>query len=236
MTPEKREHKPLDEDSNQFRYITLDGLDEEQNPPTFEQASLPLVGSRQPEGPSARELLEQEEVQLKQTPKRRHPLRTVAYTLLGLILINTLLLQLAYFNRYELAKITELRPLIEQGCAQLKPYLPDPAACDIPRQKNSNAFEVLERDIRSHSSREQILSINLIYRNNAPFEQDYPTLHLEFRDISGTLIAQRSFQPEEYLKEQANIENGIAPGSTIRAQFDIVDPGSEAVNFIFSFQ
>ena len=208
-----------------------------QSGPVSEPADTPFIGPLPQESQSqASKLLEEEIEQLQQLPPHRHPMMSLLYLLLSLLLITTLTLQLTYFNRIELAKYPELRPWLEQGCSLAMPYLPAQLPCDIPLQSDLNAFEILDRDIRSHSDIAEALTVNVLFSNNATFTQAYPRLHLEFQGINGKTIAQRHFTTGEYLKNNLNTDKGIAPNSKIQAQFDIVDPGSDAVNFIFSFR
>ena len=223
---EREEQEPLQE-------ISPEELTEQS--PIDQEPSAAFVGPMPLDKlPSAAQLIEDEITQIK-PPAPRRPLRMLFLLLFSLILISTIALQLIYFNRVELAKDPKLRPLLEQACELINPHLPAGYSCNIPLQQNAEAFTVIDRDIRSHSSESGALSVQLQLSNDAPFTQPYPLLHLQFRNLNDEIIGQRLFTPQQYLKEKSHIDKGIASKAKVQAVFDIVDPGSEASNFIFNF-
>jgi hypothetical protein len=60
-------------------------------------------------------------------------------------------------------------------------------------------------------------------------------IRLSFHSLEGETIAERSFSPSLYLDKNTNINKGMAAGEKVRLSLDIVDPGPEAVNFLFDF-
>ena len=67
--------------------------------------------------------------------------------------------------------------------------------------------------------------------NEAPFEQKLPLISISFSDISGNIITRRSFHPEEYLHGELAGLSAFPPNQPVRVAIEIMDPGSQAVNY-----
>ncbi len=143
--------------------------------------------------------------------------------LLGLVLIG----QVAYLKRNELSQIPSLRPAIAQLCAL--------TGCELPPLRDLSAIQIESRDVRSHPQRPNALVVNATFVNTAEFVQPYPVMRLRFTDIQGQVVAERQFQPEEYLGPDIDVERGMPPGVPIHINLEIADPGPQAVNFEFDF-
>ncbi len=143
--------------------------------------------------------------------------------LLGLILIG----QLAYLKRDELSQIPSLRPAVAQLCAL--------TGCELPPLRDLSAIRIESRDVRSHPDRPGALLVNATFVNTAEFAQPYPVMRLRFTDIQGRVVAERQFQPAEYLGPDIEVERGMQPGVPIHLKLEIADPGEEAVSFEFDF-
>ena len=77
--------------------------------------------------------------------------------------------------------------------------------------------------------------IRVGFANEAPFRQAYPVIQLSFFDMRDQAVARRSFVPAEYLPHGLDPTAGMAAGSAVQATLEIVDPGTNAVNFTFEF-
>ncbi len=143
--------------------------------------------------------------------------------LLGLILIG----QLAYLKRDELSQIPSLRPAVAQLCVL--------TGCELPPLRDLRAIRIESRDVRSHPERPGALLVNATFVNTADFNQPYPVMRLRFTDIQGRVVAERQFQPAEYLGPDIEVDRGMPPGVPIHIKLEIADPGEEAVSFEFDF-
>lgn len=146
----------------------------------------------------------------------------------NLFLIVALALQAVYFNRYELARNPQYQPWLASACSI--------AGCDLVQSQDIDQIEIISRGVHTHPSRPQALVAYTTITNNADFPQPYPLIILTFGDISGARLAQRRFLPEEYLKDTADLADGMAPNRTVRIELEMTDPGKEAVNFEFFTQ
>lgn len=93
-----------------------------------------------------------------------------------------------------------------------------------------------ELDVRSHPSAESALLVNFIFRNEAPREQRFPLVELNFTDISGDVVANRVFTREEYLPSEMALFTHMPAHSSIQVSLELVDPGSEATGYSLVFR
>jgi predicted Zn finger-like uncharacterized protein len=144
------------------------------------------------------------------------------------VLLAVLLLgQLAWVERYQLARVPQLRPLLEVFC--------QPLSCDLPMRHDISKIEMVEREVRDHPHASGALLIHASFVNRAAFAQAYPVFVVSFSDVSGTTVAMRRFPPAEYLIGRQDVSNGMAPGERAQLMLEVVDPGDRAVSFQFDF-
>jgi len=143
----------------------------------------------------------------------------------SLLLMFTLVVQVVYHSRDELAKDTSLRPWLIQVCEILN--------CTLSLPYDIKQIEIIGRDVRSHPSADKALIASTTLINNASFVQPFPLLTMVFSDINGTKIAQRRFTPREYLSNTVDLTTGMVPDMPIRIDLELVDPGKAAVNYEF---
>ncbi len=79
--------------------------------------------------------------------------------------------------------------------------------------RDLDQVQLLSRDLRSHPTQPDTLSLSLTIVNRAPRSQAFPRLEVILLDSSGQPLTSRLFEPGEYLAEDANIESGMTPGS-----------------------
>lgn len=153
------------------------------------------------------------------------PLKTALWAAVNLVLILTLLGQYTYFNRDELAQHPQLRPWLTQLCSVL--------ACDTPLRREVSRITLTKRVVASHPDRPNALLIDATLVNQADFPQPYPLLELRFSDLNNQLLAGRRFRPREYLAAGTAINAGMPPHQPVHIVLEIVDPGKDAVSFLF---
>jgi hypothetical protein len=143
------------------------------------------------------------------------------------LLIALLVGQYGYVERYRLAAVPQLRPVLESGCRLL--------GCDLPLRHDVGRVAILEREVRDHPQVDDALLIHVTFANQAEFVQPYPVFAVSFSDVSGTAVAARRFRPDEYLSDTRNTAGGMQPGERAQLMLEVVDPGERAVSFQFDF-
>lgn len=143
------------------------------------------------------------------------------------LLILTLGVQLVFLNRYKLVKQEAWQPALEWLCNILP--------CDLPLRQDLDAIVILERDLRTHASIPDALSIDATLENRATFAQPYPQLEIIMKDLDGRIIISGLFKPMEYLPDSLKDGSLFASQATVRLQLNIQDPGPEAVGFELKF-
>lgn len=189
-----------------------------------QRENLSFEGAPTPDEPAPESVLPEPVFDLRQKKRARLPLLWPAAVLL---LIVGIFAQLVYFNRDGLARQPQLRPLMEQMCGFM--------GCTIPLRVDLNAFELSDRDVRTHPQQAGQLLVSATIKNNAAYPQPYPVIELSFRSIEGQLIIKHLFKPNDYVGKNLSLDNGIASQQTLRLSMAIPDPGPTAINFLFDF-
>ena len=143
-----------------------------------------------------------------------------------LILIVFSIAQAVYYQRYKLIKT----PRFQQQVLSLCELIP----CGKEQFSAINQIKLLERNVFTHPVTPNALMVTGSFVNQAPFPQRLPRMLVSLFDIKGELIANRVFEPEEYLQ---NSDNKTSAKSDVPVQFrlEIVDPGTDALTYEFEF-
>lgn len=96
-------------------------------------------------------------------------------------------------------------------------------------------IQLVSRDMHTHPTRTGILVLSVTFVNLAKQTQAFPVLRITLLDGGNSPIAQRRLQPEEYLREGANIDAGLAPDVFLPVLLELADPGEQAVGFEIEF-
>lgn len=91
-----------------------------------------------------------------------------------------------------MAQSPQLRPLVAWLCQRF--------GCELPPFRNLAAIKVVDRALYPVENSTGGYEFHLVIVNQAPHPQPYPCLKLSLTAMDGTGIAQRIFQPEEYLR------------------------------------
>jgi hypothetical protein len=102
--------------------------------------------------------------------------------------------------------------------------------------RNLEKLQLLSRDMRSHTTQAGVLSLSLTIVNRASRSQAYPDLNVILFDTGGQALSSQTFKPQEYLAEDAEIEEGMTPDAYLYISLDLDDPGRQAVGFELNFQ
>jgi predicted Zn finger-like uncharacterized protein len=156
-----------------------------------------------------------------------HPDRrgaTVAWGFGAPLLAIALVAQLTHHYRQDLARDTNLGPVVRDVYARLgRPLAPD---WDLA------AFEVRQWGAGDAApAGEGAMTVRASLRNGAAFAQPLPLLRLELEDRFGDTVARRDFEPAEYLDDAAQASRLLAPGAQAGAALDVVAAGPDAVGY-----
>jgi hypothetical protein len=136
-----------------------------------------------------------------------------------------LLVQVVLAQRVELAGNARWRPLITSTCALLR--------CEVPAWREPAAFTMLQRSVQPKAGTRGVLHVSASFRNDARWEQPWPTVLLTLSDMDGRQVGMRAFTPADYLGKDAR--SAIAPGQSATIQLDVVEPAQQVVAFTFDF-
>lgn len=134
------------------------------------------------------------------------------------LLIMVLLAQASYFFRVELAaRLPGLKPMFTTYCSWLK--------CSIPLPEKVDLMSIESSDLEASPAQANIIALNVILRNRAPYAQAYPNLELTLTDATDMALARRVFQPAEYLKPGEDENRGLSPSReiSIKLHLDTTD-------------
>lgn len=163
---------------------------------------------------------------LQTPPQRRiHPLISFSFFIFLLVLSFS---QLAYFQSHALLNaIPEARPLLVQFCEKI--------GCQYSGPTDKKKIQLISRDVRLHPKEKKALLISAAMINNANFAQPYPNIHIRLSDISGNVIAERIFSAKTYMGKISSPFLLMKSKTPVHINFEVVDPGKDAINFEFTF-
>lgn len=160
---------------------------------------------------------------LLETPlESSDPMAIAGWTLAVLAALALLLGQYAWFERGTLARNPNLAPFYTLACDRL--------VCDL----DYNQVQQIHTEqliVRPHPSFADALSVDLRLLNQAAFAQPWPALQLSFSDLQGRLVAQRTFQPEDYLTNGELNQTRMPAGTPVELRLQITDPGGQALSY-----
>lgn len=158
-------------------------------------------------------------------PRSRHPGRWLT---LAVVLVLLGLAQAAWFHRDALyERFPQLLPWAEKLCQRLD--------CQVYRQREVSAFEILNRDVRAHPDYKNALQVNATIVNRADHRQPYPRIQLALYDLHGNVLAYREFAPAIYLDASLPVSQGMPPNMPLHIMFELSDETTDAVSFEFGF-
>lgn len=124
------------------------------------------------------------------------------YVLVILLLLATLLGQLAYFLRGELAAaLPESRPLLNKLCR--------PLGCQVPLPRQLTPKAIVSSSLEHDPEQVSRVRLSFLLANRTGQTQAWPHVILTLSDVRETPVARKVFPPEAYLP----------PGTSVRAGF-----------------
>lgn len=128
--------------------------------------------------------------------------------------------------RTELAVLVpQVKPGLEALCAQ--------AGCEVRLPRRPRLLAIESSDLQAEGRRENVIVLNAVLRNQAPFPQEFPALELTLTDEKDEALARRVLRPADYLgaAAQARLAQGIAAGADAALRLHLDTGGLKAVGY-----
>lgn len=138
-----------------------------------------------------------------------------------------LLLQMLLADWIPLAADARWRPVLSTLCNTL--------GCSLPPWHEPQAFTLLERDVRADPLRSGVLHVTAGFRNDARWEQPWPSLLLTLSDVDGRVAGSRLLTPRDF-QATGPTQKTLASGQSVRIAIDILEPTPQVVAFTFDFR
>jgi hypothetical protein len=148
-------------------------------------------------------------------PVRRY---AVLWGLLALLAFVALAGQLAMHFRNELAlALPAARPQLAAAC--------DILGCTLRLPHRADLMSIESSDLQTEPGRPNVIVLNALIRNRAPYAQEYPELELTLTDETDQPVVRRVLKPSDYLdraRAEQLVARGIGPGNelSVRMRFD----------------
>ena len=149
----------------------------------------------------------------------------IAITLAFILLTG----QILYWQFSDWAKTDAMRPVYAGICSVI--------GCELPVRRSLRDLQSRKLAVRSHPEQDGALLVDALIINEAPFEQPFPIIELQFMDINQQLVGSYRLEPSSYLDgELAGSEVLMAVRTPVHIDIDIPDPGPKAVNYQLQFR
>ena len=145
------------------------------------------------------------------------PGRRLVWAFGALLALVALAAQGVLYFRTEIAVLLpETRVHLAAACAALD--------CDLRLPRRPKLMAIESSDLQADGRRDNVIVLNAVLRNQAPFAQEYPALELTLTDERDDAVARRVLLPADYLAgaSPAQIAQGIGAGAdaALRVYFD----------------
>jgi predicted Zn finger-like uncharacterized protein len=154
------------------------------------------------------------------------PRRRLAWALGALLALLALAAQGVLYFRTELAALLPgTRLHLAAVCAALD--------CDLKLPRRPKLMAIESSDLQADGRRDNLIVLNAVLRNQAPFAQEYPALELALTDERDEAVARRVLLPADYLAgtASAQIAQGIGAGTDAALRVYIDTGGLRAIGY-----
>ena len=153
------------------------------------------------------------------------PKRRLAWVLAVSFACAALLAQTYVFRNDIAAAFPKIYPVLAAACAEFK--------CELNLLRQPKLMAIESSDLQADSQRENVIVLNAVLRNQAPFAQKYPSLELTLTDERDEAVARRVLAPADYLGGAAAnlVARGIGPGADAVLRVYIDTSGLRAVGY-----
>ena len=176
--------------------------------------------------------IQREKIILSHT-KTKTSQRSPLWSFLLIIAIGGLASQYLWFNRTTLYWVEHYQPLYHTLCQHIE--------CKLPQRFDLEKLTNQQLTVSPHPEIEGAITVNLTLHNAADFEQPYPAFTLHFSDLKGRPVANRLFQPNQYLIPQShtapiqastgNADKLILINQTTTISIELMSPGTRALSY-----
>ena len=195
------------------RYGTLDYVEmaaAAQNGMSPDVPLPPETESSQPMTLAEQVAIVQDEDDSEYRPERR----TWPWAIAALLLLLVLIAQAAYFFRVDLAaRLPGLKPVLVSYCQLLK--------CTVPLPQNTDLMSIESSNLEADLAHENLIVLNVLLRNRAPYAQAFPNLELTLNDTQGNALARRVFRTADYLPPLESETLGLLPQHEISVRLHL---------------
>ena len=139
--------------------------------------------------------------------------------LLALLAAILLAGQIAYRYRTEIALLVpSARATLDSACRALR--------CEVSFPRRPELMSIESSELQADPRRDNLIVLNAVIRNRAPFPQEYPALELTLTDEADRPVLRRVLDPVNYLDSAraTAVPQGIAPGAEASLRV-YLDPG-----------
>lgn len=145
------------------------------------------------------------------------PRHRLAWGFAALLALAFLAAQAMLHFRTEIAVLfPEARVHLAAACAAL--------GCELRLPRRPELMAIESSDLQADARRENVIVLNAVIRNRAPFAQEYPALELTLTDERDQAVARRVLAPADYLQGPGaeRLAQGVAAGAeaALRVHFD----------------
>jgi hypothetical protein len=154
------------------------------------------------------------------------PRRRVGWALGALLMLIALLAQGVFHFRTEVAALLpESRPYLAMACEKL--------GCEIRLPRRPKQMAIESSDLQAEGRGDNVIVLNAVLRNQAPFAQEYPSLELTLTDERDEAVARRVLTPGDYLSGVGAdiLARGIGPGADAILRVYIDTSGLRAIGY-----
>jgi hypothetical protein len=144
---------------------------------------------------------------------------------LGLTIL--LAAQIVLFEGRRLAQNVHARPWLDTICANL--------GCALPPFKDIRHLQITDRALNRMDGNKRGLEFSLTFVNRSALPQAFPELKLVLNELGGSPIAERLFEPQDYLPEWR--PGMLMPvGQPFEIRLSLAKPSREVGGFAIQFQ
>ncbi len=167
------------------------------------------------------------EVRREYVPEQAASASRWPWVIAACTLALALIVQLGLYQKRALLAHDDFRPALEHACALL--------GCVLPLRENLDQLKVLDSTVKPHPRVPGALLISASLTNLAPYPQNYPIVEVKLLSLTSSAVALRRFAPTSYLRDHTAMAAGIAANASLPIVFEVIDPGTSASGFEFSF-
>jgi predicted Zn finger-like uncharacterized protein len=150
--------------------------------------------------------------------------RRFPWGLWSLAFLLLLIAQVVFFEGRRLAQDPLLRPWLNLACETL--------GCVLPPYKDVPRIQIYDRTLHTLSGGENGFEFRLVFANQSNLPQAFPKLKLVLSEINGRTVAERIFEPPEYLAGQPG--DALMPvGKPFEVRLLLAKPGRDIGGFAF---